>query len=100
MFPTFKQRRDTIANRLRLITPLIFEKRAPLTPFEYRPQGADNWTPILPDTYWGTWQTNFEMRGAFAIPKDWKLSDKIALHLPIGNAEDFEHPEALIYVDE
>lgn len=99
MFPTFKQRLDAIATRLRLIKPLIFDKRLVLKPFEYRPEGSDDWTTIPPNTYWGTWVTNFEMRGGFAIPDDWTLTDKIALHLPIGDARDFEHPEALVYID-
>ncbi|MBK8026733.1 MAG: alpha-mannosidase [Chloroflexi bacterium] len=100
MFPTFKQRLDTIRTRLRSIAPLVHAETHPLPSLEYRPEGASDWTPIPPNSYWGTWQTRFEMRGSFTVPRQWKPSERIALHLPIGAAEEFIHPEALVFIDD
>ncbi|MCK6576528.1 MAG: glycosyl hydrolase-related protein [Anaerolineae bacterium] len=100
MFPTFKQRLDTLRTRLRTLTPLIHARTHPLAPLEYRPAGASRWTPIPPGSYWGTWQTPFEMRGGYALPQSWKTSERVALYLPIGSSAEFMHPEALILIDD
>jgi alpha-mannosidase len=39
------------------------------------------------------------LRAHFQIPADWERESNIALYLPLGDAGDFIHPEALIYVD-
>jgi alpha-mannosidase len=35
----------------------------------------------------------------FAVPADWERELPVALYLPLGEAGDFSHPEALAYVD-
>jgi alpha-mannosidase len=43
--------------------------------------------------------TNFTMRSHFQVPADWDSHTPVALYLPLGNAGDFSHPEALAYID-
>ncbi|MCO6442475.1 MAG: alpha-mannosidase [Anaerolineae bacterium] len=99
-----------IARRIELIAPLVYRKREPLSPFRYKPLdgplapppiGADDsaWEVIAPNTHWGTRCTDFLMQSSFRVPGDWDPGSPIALHLPIGNAHEFEHPEALVYID-
>jgi alpha-mannosidase len=99
-----------IARRLTLIAPLIYRHRQPLPSFRYTtlsgpledpPVGLDmddsQWEAIEPNTYWGTWMTDFTMRARFTVPAGWQAPT--ALYLPIGNSGDFSHPEALAYID-
>jgi alpha-mannosidase len=110
-----------ITQRLDLIEPLvyrgsvpllIYRRRAPLPPFRYLalPGPAtpplvaaevddQAWPVIAPDTYWGRPDTNFMLRSTFQIPSDWEIGRELALYLPLGDARDFSHPEALVYVD-
>jgi alpha-mannosidase len=101
-----------IEQRLKLIEPLVYRRRHPLSPFAYTelagPDAApligndvddSSWQVIGPDTYWGTWRTDFMMRGHFQIPADWDQNGACALYLPLGDAGDFIHPEALVYID-
>ncbi len=99
MFPTFKQRLDSLAHRLSVLTPYIIADTAPLAPFELRLGDSTAWTPLAHNSYWGAWQTRFEMRGVYTIPKRFKSRDDLALLLPLGNSGDFEHPEALLRID-
>lgn len=100
------------AQRLELIDPLVYRQRQPLpafriktlsSPLENPPIGADvddsSWDVIKPKSYWGTWTTDFVLRTSFSIPPGWDASAPVALFLPIGNAGDFSHPEALAYID-
>ncbi len=101
-----------ITQRLRLIEPLIYRRCQPLTPFRYTALSgplepplvgleADNsaWTMIEPNTYWGEWQTDFVLRSHFQVPLEWESTAPVALYLPLGEAGDFSHPEALAYID-
>ncbi|MCA2002905.1 MAG: alpha-mannosidase, partial [Chloroflexi bacterium] len=103
---------EKIQKRLNLIAPLVYVRRSALPPFRYlelagpeipSPVAADvddsSWLEIGADTYWGRWVQDFILRTKFAIPEDWDVSQPIALSLPLGDAHDFCHPEALIYVD-
>jgi alpha-mannosidase len=99
MFPTFKQRIDSLNTRLRLIAQHVVIDSEPLAPLELRLGDSTVWQPVPPGTYWGTWQTPFEMRGAYTIPPRFGARDALALLLPIGDSGDFEHPEALVYID-
>jgi alpha-mannosidase len=100
---------EKIKHRLGLIQPLIHKNRVALEPFRYQalenpktepPLNADTttWTEIPWNSYWGTWFTDFAMVSAFTVPQDWGDAP-IALHLPLGEAGDFSHPEVLVYVD-
>ncbi|MEW5938204.1 MAG: alpha-mannosidase [Chloroflexota bacterium] len=103
---------EKIKQRLDLIAPLVYVKRAPLPPFRYRelgdplakpPVSADvddsRWPEISANEYWGSWFTDFILRTKFTVPADWDASKPIALYLPLGEAGDFSHPEALAYID-
>jgi alpha-mannosidase len=101
-----------IAQRISLIEPLVYKQRAVLPAFRYKtlsgpleapPVGPEHddstWEVIPPKSYWGTWVTDFVLRSTFEIPAAWEKHTPAALHLPIGEAGDFSHPEALAYID-
>jgi alpha-mannosidase len=108
---TIRWTTQKIARRLRLIEPLVYRLHQPLAPFRYAalpgpldapPVGREvddaHWPVIEPYTYWGHFMTDFILRGHFQIPADWDAGP-VALYLPLGDAGDFSHPEALVYVD-
>jgi alpha-mannosidase len=101
-----------IGQRINLTEPLVYRNRHPLTPFRYMalpgpmetpPVGPnlddDLWPVIEPNTYWGQWMTDYVLRGRFEVPQAWDPDLPVALHLPLGEAGDFSHPEFLAYVD-
>lgn len=103
---------EKIKFRLDLIAPLVYIKRNPLPSFRYLelenaltpPQiGIDindsSWQEINANEYWGSWLQNFILRTTFTVPEDWDTKQPTALHLPLGEAGDFSHPEALAYID-
>jgi alpha-mannosidase len=103
---------EKIAQCLRLVEPLVYRRRQPLAPFRYialgspveaPPVGSEiddgAWAVIEPYTYWGAWMSDFALRSHFQVPADWDPDAPVALHLPLGNAGDFSHPEALAYID-
>jgi alpha-mannosidase len=107
---------EKIQQRLGLIEPLVYRRRADLPPFRYHaltgpadpaaqtaihnpPTASETWEIITPHTYWGSWMTDFVLRTSFTIPGDWPANQPVALYLPLGDAGDFSHPEALAYVD-
>ncbi|MGB8980271.1 MAG: alpha-mannosidase, partial [Anaerolineales bacterium] len=103
---------EKIRQRLELIAPLIHIKRKSLPSFYYHelddartpaPVGRDvdasNWREIDANEYWGTWMQNFVLRTTFEVPEDWDRTQPLALYLPLGEAGDFSHPEALAYID-
>ncbi|MBN1372864.1 MAG: alpha-mannosidase [Anaerolineaceae bacterium] len=103
---------EKIKDRLDLIAPLVYRKSEALPAFRFTrlespvsppPVGKDvddsNWAEIRPFDYWGTWFTDFVLRSSFSVPADWDSSRPAALFLPIGEAGDFSHPEALAYID-
>jgi alpha-mannosidase len=99
---------EKIAQRLALIEPLVYRRRSELPHFRYvSPPDAqqqavadpDLGVEILPNTYWGRPSSEFTLRTTFQVPADWDVSQPIALHLPLGDAGNFSHPEALVYVD-
>jgi alpha-mannosidase len=103
---------EKIRQRLMLIEPLVYRRRHPLAPFRYlRLEGphvsppapsagdTDTWTAIPWGSYWGGYNADFVLRGQFQAPAGWDGGAPTALHLPIGAAGDFSHPEALVYID-
>ena len=101
-----------ISQRIELIEPLVYRKRHPLPSFRHitlpdalsePPVGLDvedeDWPVIEPNTYWGTWITDYVLRTTFQVPSKWEKDLPVALYLPLGEAGDFSHPEALAYVD-
>jgi alpha-mannosidase len=103
---------EKIAQRIRLIEPLVYRRRHALPPFRHimlpspmadPPVGTEvddgDWPVIKPNTYWGQWMTNFALRTHFQVPADWDPDAPVALYLPLGGSGDFSHPEFLAYVD-
>ncbi|MCJ7702225.1 MAG: alpha-mannosidase [Anaerolineales bacterium] len=101
-----------ISQRIELIEPLVYRRQYPLPSFRYitlpdvlsdPPVGLDvdvgDWSVLEPNTYWGTWMTDYALRTTFQVPGDWEHNLPVALYLPLGEAGDFSHPEALAYVD-
>jgi alpha-mannosidase len=100
-----------LEQHLKLINTLVYRRRIRLESFRYQPLDkpeaallslADDLSGevILPNSYWADWQRNFILHGNFCLPLDWDTDSPIALFLPIGTADDFSHPEALVYVDQ
>jgi alpha-mannosidase len=103
---------EKIKQRLELISPLVYIRRKSLPSFRYRelddaltaaPIGMDvddsAWQEIDAHEYWGSWMQNFVLRTTFLIPDGWDKAQPLALFLPLGEAGDFSHPEALAYID-
>ena len=103
---------DKIRARLELIAPLVYARAVELPAFRYlrldgplaappvAPQVNDSgWATIRPHDYWGAWMSDFVLRTTFTVPAGWDTSAPIALFLPLGEAGDFSHPEALAYID-
>jgi alpha-mannosidase len=101
---------EKIAQRIRLLAPLVYRQITPIPPFQLIYLSDDKipanlnalspdatWQTILPGQYWGPIQRSFVMCSTFTAPLEY--AGGAALHLPIGSAEDFVHPEALIYID-
>ncbi len=103
---------DKLIRRLQTIQELVYYRRAPLAPFLYKklagpevpaPTGpgvdTTGWTAVEPGAYWGEWGANFVLRNRFQVPYGWGADRPIALFLPIGDADEFVHPEALVHID-
>ncbi len=101
---------EKIAQRLALIEPLVYRRRVELPTFRYfspplpdprqpAAQVPDMGVEILPHTYWGKPAAEFTLRSSFQVPVDWDASQPTALYLPLGDAGNFSHPEALVTVD-
>ena len=101
-----------VAQRLRLAESLVFRRREPIQPFQFLtlagPEvdpasaagaAADEWTFIPPNSYWVGPETNFLLKSEFCTPSDWGDTAPTAVYLPLGDAGDFSHPEALVYID-
>jgi alpha-mannosidase len=112
MYHTQRWTLDKIKARLDLIAPLVYVKAAELPAFRYKrldgplavpPVAPDvddsHWTKIYANDYWGAWMTDFALRTSFTLPTGWDATAPTALFLPLGEAGDFSHPEALAYVD-
>lgn len=103
---------EKIGQRLSLIEPLVYRRHRGLPAFRYLtlpnpleappvdPKVDDRaWATIEQNTYWGRWMTDFVLRAHFEVPTDWDPALPVALYLPLGEAGDFSHPEALAYID-
>jgi alpha-mannosidase len=112
LFHKFRWTPQKIAQRIRLIEPLVYRQHQPIPNFRYTalesplvnpPVGAEiddsGWEEIQPNTYWGRWRTDFVLRSSFSIPAHWDKNSPVGLYLPIGVSRDFSHPEGLAYID-
>lgn len=103
-----------IARRLELVRTLIYWRRQPLPPFRFHAgdeplivpdvddgdgstELAEVWPVIEPGACWGELGQDFTLRTTFTVPSDCQAP--VVLLLPIGNARQFVHPEALAYID-
>ena len=102
-----RQTSRKIGRALDLIASLVYRRRAPLAPLglqllpgpDANPFDAPPGEPVPPGQYWGAPNLNFVLRGQFAVPADFDPARPVALYLPLGEAGDFSHPEALAYLD-
>lgn len=103
---------EKIGRRIELITSLMHRRSALLPAFQMLelpdpetlpPIGPEvdrsEWLTIESNTHWGRRYMDFVMHTTFVVPDGWKSAQPIALYLPLGDAGDFSHPEALAYVD-
>lgn len=104
--------RQKVARRLQLLQPLVNRRSLPLPPFRFRQlniemaaqaaavPGIDGrtWDTIQSGEYWGHWNTHFILRTTFQVPAGWAATP-VSLFLPLGEAGEFSHPEALAYLD-
>ena len=103
---------EKIKKRLGELESFSTFQRQPLPPFRYLELesaevsatkislGEDQaWREISPHTYWGKPRTNFLLWSQFTVPSMWAKDFPIALYLPLGEAGNFSHPEALVYLD-
>jgi alpha-mannosidase len=101
-----------IEQRLQLIEPLVYRYQQLLPAFRYlelpdplaKPPvdlmvDDSDWGVIEPESYWGRWTTDYVLRTHFQVPGDWPANAPVVLYLPLGEAGDFSHPEALAYID-
>ncbi|WP_374686578.1 glycoside hydrolase family 38 C-terminal domain-containing protein [Promineifilum sp.] len=101
-----------LARALDRLAALVYRRRVPLEPLRFTrlsgppfgsppaPAAGDPGEPIPPGTYWGGPNVNFLLRGVVTIPADIDpAAGPLALHLPLGEAGDFSHPEALVYLN-
>jgi len=83
---------DKSAQRLRLIAPWVYRRCQPLPP-------SASGKVISWNSYWGRANVDFILSTQVQTPSDWDTTLPIALYLPLGEAGDFSHPEALVYLD-
>ena len=103
---------DKIDHLLRLLQARVYCAARDLPPFRVNlyPAGHDaaageaeqtesSGELVHADDYWGAWNRDFVLTCRFALPVDWRGRSPLALWLPLGEAGDFSHPEALARVD-
>ena len=102
---------EKIAKRLEAIEPLVHRRHAYLPAFQMQeladpmtppPLGnidRSGWKTIEPNSHWGRRYMDFVLHTIFHVPADWESDKAVALYLPLGEAGDFSHPEALAFID-
>ncbi len=101
-----------LQRRIALIANEIHRTRVPLPAFSIQkldhvgPLDRQNidpapeaWTDIPSHSYWGEWRMSFVLKTGFSIPETWIGKGPVSVLFDIGEAGDFVHPEALVYVD-
>lgn len=103
---------EKITRRIQTIEPLVYSSRLTIEDykyFEHKTTQDDpligtkvndkNWKPLKSGKTWGDWKAIFTMRSSFVVPKGFSDKGPVALYLPLGNANNFCHPEALVHID-
>lgn len=101
-----------ISQFIALIEKMVYRQIIPIEPFRYKEMKSceeqplvdksvddKNWKKIETNDSWGKIATNFMLRSSFSVPITWQQNFPVALYLPLGEAGDFSHPEALAYID-
>jgi alpha-mannosidase len=112
MFHQIRFTSEKLRQRISLIQPLAYSRRLSLDPFRLLrlpgpeasppvgPDVQDGEWPIIPwESEWGGPRLDFVLRTRFVVPPGWETEAPVALYLPLGNSEEFCHPEALAYLD-
>lgn len=113
MYHTIRWTSEKIRQRLQFIEPLAYRRRLTLPPFRclalegpaveapVAPDVDDSAWPAIPwESEWGRPDMNFLLRTRFQVPAAWAPDGgPLALFLPIGRIDEFNHPEALAYLD-
>lgn len=100
-----------IARRLELVASKVYRRSQALEPLRLRAlsgpsesphldEDSSRWEAVPPRNYWGGPDLNFVLRGSFRVPQDFDPELPVALFLPLGEAGEFSHPEALVYIDQ
>ena len=109
MYHEIRRTSQKIANRIDLVLSKVYCNRRDLPAFQYlklkgpledplkRVRQKAGWKRLQPNSYWGEPRTDFLLRTKFSVLQKWKQN--VALFLPLGEAGDFSHPEALVYID-
>jgi alpha-mannosidase len=103
---------EKAAQRISILESLVYRERLPLNSFRYTelsgpltdlPTAIDfddsAWKQIFSGDIWGGYEVDFAMRTWLNVPLEWHEKAPFALHLPLGETKDFNHPEALIFLD-
>ncbi len=106
MNPEIRRTVEKVTVYLEVLQSMVYHQRLALAPFRLRlldsegeppfPEGTEKGVEVRPGEMWGPPLTGFVLSTAFKVPPDW---GKSALYLPLGDAGDFNHPEALVYID-
>jgi len=97
---------EKITTLLDVVQPLVYRRKVELPFFKLHIlegeeddpfAAAGSGSEIKPGELWGPPRTNFVLISSFRVPEDW--GSPAALFLPFGDAGDFSHPEALVYID-
>ncbi len=103
---------EKITRRIKTIEPLVYSRRLAIENykyFEHKPNETSplatanvddsKWKTLKNGKAWGDWKTMFTMKSRFTVPNGWSDQGPVALYLPLGSANNFCHPEALVYID-
>jgi alpha-mannosidase len=103
---------EKIRQRLAVAERMVYRRNAQIPPFRmlelesslvHPPVSPEvdsrSWPTIPFGAHWGKPDTNFVLRSSFQTPSHWPTTAPVALYLPLGDAGEFSHPEALVYID-
>jgi len=112
MYHSIRWTYDKLNHRLEWLVPLVYRRASPLNNFRYlavegpafdphlaTTTDLSGWVELCPGDYWAATDTHFVLRTTFTAPPDWVQDGPVGLYLPIGDANDFSHPEALAWID-
>ncbi|MEA3337147.1 MAG: alpha-mannosidase [Chloroflexota bacterium] len=108
MYHDIRWTSEKVRQRLALIEPLVYRFRHPIPEFRLaaqkesqasNPAADDTGAVISWHSYWAGTDEDFVLHSRFQVPPSWIGQGPVSLYLPIGDAGDFSHPEALVSID-